>query len=67
MNNNFRIENEKKLVIEDCISHQKEKHRIKALKISKNCYPHKNINLLIYHLQCMRQFRIQELEKCLIA
>src|ERR1035437_40982 len=153
MNNNFRIENEKKLVVVDSISHPKEKHLIKALKTSKtkidnsineiknaiaelqaenikssqanvirrlkgkrckktiiqhwksldskwqnskdkivaepitdlpvkplnqwsnselgvptleqerNYYPDKNVNLLIYHLQCMRQFRIQELER----
>ena len=36
---------------------------IPTLEQERNYYPDKNINLLIYHLQCMRQLRIQELER----
>ena len=36
---------------------------IPTLEQERNYYPDKNLNLLIYHLQCMRQLRIQELER----
>jgi|ERR1035437_2355857 hypothetical protein len=36
---------------------------VPTLEQERNYYPDKNVNLLIYHLQCMRQFRIQELQR----
>src|ERR1035437_8438956 len=36
---------------------------VPTLEQERNYYPEKNVNLLIYHLQCMRQFRIQELQR----
>ena len=35
---------------------------VPTLEQERNYYPDKNVNLLIYHLQCMRQIRIKELE-----
>ena len=35
---------------------------VPTLEQERNYYPDKNVNLLIYHLQCMRQLRIKELE-----